>query len=259
MARSSTIAGFSSKLRRAVRRHGVFGLFKVAAGQATEIASRLRPSVRAEMLQGEQRALDFDQCFGVDTGGRIHPTELTLNHPNQVHAVSYGASDPRDFKSAITSLPIDYPNFVFVDFGSGKGRAILLASEFPFKRIVGVEFSEELHWIAQSNINHFSTNGRQCATVESVCMDAVDYSLPDDDLVCYFCNPFDATLMTQVVANIRESLSRKPREIFVLYYNAKEGHVFDRADCFERVETDGWIRIWRTVLGSKKTKEGLLC
>ncbi len=191
--------------------------------------------------------------------GYIHPTELTLNHPNQVHAVSYGASDPRDFRSAVASLPIDYANFVFVDFGSGKGRALLLASEFPFKRVIGVEFSEELHRIAEQNINHFSANERHCEDVKSICMDAVDYSFPDDDLVCYFCNPFDAALMTQVVANIRESLLRKPREIFILYYNAKESHVFDQADCFERVETNGWIRIWRTALGSNKTKEVPSC
>ena len=248
------------KLRRAVRRYGVFGFFKVAAEKAAGLASRLRPSVRAEILKGEQRARDFDERFGVDTAGSIHPTELALvEHPNQVHAVSYGASDPQDVRSAIASLSIDYPDFVFVDFGSGKGRAILLASEFPFKRVVGVEFSEELHRIARENIDQFSKKGCQCAKVESICMDAVDYPLPDDDLVCYFCNPFDETLMIQMVANIRKSLLRHPREIFILYYNAKESHVFDRADCFQRIETNGWIRTWRTAMASKKPKEHFLC
>ena len=162
-----------------------------------------------------------------------------------MHAVSYGASDPRDVRSAIASLPIDYRQFVFVDFGSGKGRAIMLASEFSFRRALGVEFSEELHRIAEDNFNRFSKSSCCCAHLESVCMDAVDFPLPDDDLVCYFCNPFDATIMMKVVANIRASFLRKPRQIFVLYYNAKESHLFDQAGCFERVETDGWIRIWR--------------
>lgn len=256
---SSAITGFSFKFRRAIRRHGVFGLFKVAMGRAKGLATRLRPSVRAEILRGEQRAHDFDQRFGVDTTGYIHPTALTLRHRNQVHAVSYGASDPKDFRSAIASLPIDYANFVFVDFGSGKGRAILLASEFPFKRVVGVEFSEELHKIAQKNIKNFYRSAGHCVNVESICIDAVDFSLPDDDLICYFCNPFDATLMTQMVANIRESLLCRPREIFILYYNAKEGHVFDRADCFKRVETSGWIRIWRATPESEKAEEGSSC
>lgn len=260
MARLFTnIIAFPSRLRRAVRRHGVFGLFTVATGQASGLASRLRPSVRADILQGQQRARDFDKRFGVDTAGYIHPTELTINSPNQVHAVSYGASDPRDFKNAIESLQMDHGNFVFVDFGSGKGRAIVLASEFPFKQIVGVEFSEELHKIAQDNISRLSRNGCHCPNVESICMDVVDYPLPDDDLVCYFCNPFDATLMTQVVGNIRKSLLRKPRDIFILYYNAKEAHLFDEAGCFEKVATDGWIRIWRTAPDSQRKKEGFSC
>jgi len=257
MRASGTIAGFSSKFPRAIRRHGFFGAFGVAIGQATDLASRLRPSVRSETLRSKQRARDFDQRFGVDTAGYIHPTALTLRHPNKVHAVSYGASDPEDFKSGIASLPINYSDFVFVDFGSGKGRAILLASEFPFRRVIGVEFSEELHKIAQNNIRHFLRNAANCTDVESVCLDAVDYLLPDDNLICYFCNPFDAILMTQMVAKIQDSLLRKPRDIFILYYNAKEGHVFDRADCFKRVETNGWIRVWRSTHEAEKIQNGL--
>jgi hypothetical protein len=95
--------------------------------------------------------------------------------------------------------------------------------------------------------------------MESICVDVIDYSLPYDDLVCYFCNPFDAFVMSQIVANICESFHRTPREIFALYYNAKERHVFDQGDCFERVETGGWIEMWRTVLKSNNPKKGLLC
>ena len=211
------------------------------------------------MAEAQQRARDFDKSFGVETTGLIHPTQLTLNQSNQIHAVSYGATDPRDFRKTVSHLPIDYPKFVFIDFGSGKGRVILLASEFPFKRIVGLEFSEELHQIAQSNIDRFPKERCRCANMESVCTDVLDYSLPGDDLVCYFCNPFDSTLMTQVVVKICESFRKRPREILVLYYNAKEHHVFDQAEYFERVETSGWIQMWRTVLKSNMTKEASLC
>ena len=41
----------------------------------------------------------------------------------------------------LADLGIYYPDCVFLDLGAGKGRALLLASQFPFKRIVGVEFS----------------------------------------------------------------------------------------------------------------------
>ncbi len=65
---------------------------------------------------------------------------------------------PNIFTTRISSLLIDYRQFVFVDFGFGKGTALLLATEFPFKRIIGVEFSPELHRIAEENIKRFPKN-----------------------------------------------------------------------------------------------------
>jgi len=201
------------------------------------------------MQAGLKRAEEFDKQFGVDTAGIIHPSELNISNANQLHAVSYGGSDPKDFREAIGALDADYSSFVFIDFGSGKGRAILLATEFPFRRIVGLEFSEKLHGIAENNVTHFKSNMAKCRNVELLCIDVMDYCLPDEPLVCYFCNPFDETLMTKVISNIRRSFLAKPREIFVVYYNAKEAHLFDGSDCFQRVEAGGWARIWRTAPG----------
>ena len=249
------MSGFVRKFRRGVQRHGVIGMLAVAAEHIAWLTSRLRPSVRAQIQEREQRAAAFDERFGVDTAGCIHQTELNINNPNQLHAVFYRGSDPKFFRDAIEALPIDYRRFVFIDFGSGKGRAILLATEFPFKRIVGVEFSEELHRIAQDNIRRFHSDISKCRDVESVCMDAVHYPLPDDCLVCYLCNPFDATIVAQVLSNIRKSLLRNPREIFIVYYNPREGHVVDQADCFMRVGSSGPILIWRTSLESQVSKE----
>jgi SAM-dependent methyltransferase len=210
----------------------------------------MRPTVRAAIREREERAAAFDNQFGVDTAGFIHPTELNINNPNQEHAVSYRGSDPRIFRNAIEALPIDYRRFVFIDFGSGKGRAILLATEFQFKQIIGIEFSEELHRIALDNIRHFSSDKSTCMEVKSVCMDAVDYVFPSDPLVCYFCNPFDAVIMAQVLSNIRDSFLAHPRDIFVVYYNPKEGHLFDQDNCFAKMTSDGTIRVWRTTSDS---------
>lgn len=236
------------RFKRAFERHGFFGLIAAASERVKRLASRLRPSVRAEVRERKQRAEAFDRQFGIDTAGHIHPTQLKLNSPNQVHAVSYGGSDPKDFRTAVGSLPIDYRRFVLVDFGSGKGRAILLATEFPFMRIVGVEFSEDLHRIAQENIKRFRRDTVRCDDVESVCLDVMDYPLPNEHLVCYFCNPFDGALMAQVVNRIRESLKQHPREIFIVYYNPKHAELLDGADCFSPVGANGPVRIWRSSL-----------
>lgn len=233
------------RLFRAIRRHGILGTLRTGAEQAFGFAKNLRPSVLTGIREAEQRAVEFDKHFGVDTGGFIHPSELRLQGPNQLHAVSYRGSDPKDFHNTIAALPIDYRRFVLIDFGSGKGRAILLATNYPFKRIVGLEFSEELHKIAQSNIARFRRTNIECEDVESICVDVVEYALPDDPLVCYFCNPFDAILMAEVIAKIRNSFLQHPRDIFIVYYNPKEGYLFDQTDCFKPVSENDGIRVWR--------------
>ena len=169
----------------------------------------------------------------------IYQTELRVNNPNQLHAARYEASDPEFFRNAIKALPIDYQNFVFIDFGSGKGRAILLATEFPFKKIVGVELSEELHSIAEQNVRSFQANTSTCKHIQLLSMDVLGESLPNEPLVCYFGDPFGEPLMIEMLAMIERSMARTPREIFIVYYNPRSGHLFDRAARFKRLSEIG--------------------
>jgi SAM-dependent methyltransferase len=240
------VTDIARKLKRAVQRHGIMGLFRLTAEHIIGRVNGLRPSIREKTREREKRDAAFDTQFGVDTAGVIHQTNLKINNPNQLHAVSYVGSDPKYFRDAINALPIDCERFVFIDFGSGKGRAILLASEFPFRRIIGIEFSEELHRIAQDNIRRFHGDQRKCEQLESRWIDAIAFPLPIDPLVCYFFNPFDETIMARVLANIRDSLSQTAREIFIVYYNPRCGHLIDQTECFSRVRDIGPIRIWRT-------------
>ena len=205
-----TTSELLQRAKRAVRRHGIIGMVPKAATYFMHVASRLRPAVRAQLEDRRARAAAFDQQFGVDTGGVIYQTELRVNNPNQLHAARYEASDPEFFRNAIKALPIDYQNFVFIDFGSGKGRAILLATEFPFKKIVGVELSEELHSIAEQNVRSFQANTSTCKHIQLLCMDALEYSLPNEPLVCYFGDPFGEPLMIEMLAMIERSMARTP-------------------------------------------------
>jgi SAM-dependent methyltransferase len=256
MARSNNVLiVLLRRFRRAVQRYGVIGFLRLVLEHTTGFVRNLRSSDRAAMRESERRAAAFDEEFGVETGGFIHPTALNISNPNEVHAVSYSGSDPKPFREAMLTLKVDYRHFVFVDFGSGKGRAILMAAEFPFKSVVGVEFSEELHKIAKANINKFRNGTSMCQDVESVCMDAVDYPIPNSPLVCYFCNPFDATIMAQVLSNIQGSLLRNPRELFIVYYNPKLGYLVDQTDCFRRIGPNGWIHIWTTDLNQANVKK----
>ena len=72
---------------------------------------------------------------------------------------------------------------LFIDFGSGKGRALLLASELPFKKIVGIEFSPPLHEIARANWRNYLSATQRCKAVELLCLDVVEYAIPPEPAV----------------------------------------------------------------------------
>jgi SAM-dependent methyltransferase len=145
----------------------------------------------------------------------------------------------------LRTVDIDHRHFTFVDFGSGKGRAVLLASELPFRKVVGVEFSPELDRVARENLANFRSDQRQCAEVELVCGDALEYPLPDGPCVLYFYNPFGKEVMAGVVERVVRSFGENPREIYVLYANPTQATVWERAGCFRKLAAPENATVYR--------------
>jgi hypothetical protein len=159
---------------------------------------------------------EFDREFNVDTAGLISLSSLDVDSPNWEHGINYGPTSPASFAAvmdAISALSIDLSDFTFIDFGSGKGAVLLYAAAFPFKDIIGVEFSSHLHQIAQSNIARHPLASRR--RVRSILCDASQYEIPDGPLLTFFNRPFTNPLMDSVLSNIRASLRYSPRLAYV--------------------------------------------
>ena len=98
----------------------------------------------------------FDQIHDTDTSGLVPARDLATGHPNDEHVTAYYGVAPSILRSLIdrwreTSPPHHITDYTFLDIGAGKGRAVLLASEFPFRQIIGVELNPAMATIAQSN------------------------------------------------------------------------------------------------------------
>jgi cyclopropane fatty-acyl-phospholipid synthase-like methyltransferase len=88
------------------------------------------------------------------------------------HAVQYEPSSANLVRAALASLKIDAARFTFLDFGSGKGRVMLIAAGSPFKSVIGVELSKQLHEIARKNIALLASELTRGARVRSINDDA---------------------------------------------------------------------------------------
>lgn len=158
----------------------------------------------------------WDWWHRVQTTGDIELKHLRIVGPNEPRGVLYQPTSSKAAKALLSRLELDYPEYTFIDFGSGKGRVVLIASEFPFKAVIGVEFAEELHRIAQRNVRKYRRATVRCSTVRCLLMDAADFVFPTTSLVLFCFNPFDRSLMSVVMKKLQRSLTECPRDAWII-------------------------------------------
>lgn len=149
-----------------------------------------------------------------------------------VSCFEYEPVDYRSIIEMIDRLSVSEGEDVFVDYGSGMGRAVVVAATYPFRRVVGVEVSPELNAIAEKNIQR-ARGKLKCKDVQLVNEDARVYVPPNDLTVAYFFCPFSEEVIHKVVENIRLSFVENPREVTFLFVNPRR---------FELViANNGWL------------------
>jgi len=189
----------------------------------------------------------FDLRYGVTTAPEVRMGDLNIDSPNASLGVKYAGTEPKYFKAVLNEWAPDFTSLTFIDFGSGMGRALLMASEKPFKKVIGVEFSHELAEISKKNLANFSPARRKCGEIEVLCQDATAYDPPPVPSVFYFFNPFDRKIFVQVIRKLEESLAAHPRTAYVLYANPEHNDLFETSESFEQIETGRWHTLHRSI------------
>lgn len=136
----------------------------------------------------------------------------------------------KEFFQAIDLLGIDLKDYVFVDIGAGKGKMLLLASEFSFSEIIGVEYAPGLHAIAVENINRLKSKTRTRAKIASINADALVWDLPNRPAVYFLYNPFDFATTKAFFTRLDQHVSRTRLSTFMIYGNLRG--VAEREDAF---------------------------
>lgn len=178
-----------------------------------------------ERLRARYGDADYDWDYHVNTtSGAVGRRDRLLG---MFHS-AYQPTEPVAFHEMLDAVQqnpqqnpatVNFRDYTFIDLGSGKGRTLLMASDYPFRRIVGVELLPSLHQTAEQNLRQYKSAAQQCFALESICADATTFSFPDEPLVLFLFNPFGEAGMRRVVANLEQSLSVHPRQVYVLYHN----------------------------------------
>jgi SAM-dependent methyltransferase len=180
------------------------------------------------------RVHPFDVAHGTDTSGFV--PIASLDHPPEArsHAIPYAGSQPSIVRAALEALhPLE--SFTFVDLGCGKGRPLLVASEFAFRDIVGVELSARLVQIARHNAELIAQRFPRRTPVRIVCEDATQFEFPAGNLVIFMYNPFVDSAIAKVAEAVNAAIANNPnRALYVVYYNPVAGHRFDASPLLRR-------------------------
>ena len=210
-------------------RNGIIPTLQEFSGICKEFLLDSLPSRRRQRY-GD---VDYDWDHRVDTTGATvgwRDRLLGLLHS------PYQPTEPVLFQEMLASLKIDFRDFVFIDIGSGKGRTLLMASEYPFRRIIGVELLPELHRVAQENIRKYKSDSQRCFDLESTCADAREFSFPPEPTVLYLFNPLPEPGLVRLLANLEHSLREHPRSLFVIYHNPVLEHVLAESKWLRKID-----------------------
>ncbi len=170
-----------------------------------------------DFLSGPLEAEDrFDEAYGTDSLASVLLADMERSRPDHGN---YRAAPRQVIRTALSSIDIDLGRTTFVDLGCGKGRVLLVASEYPFKEILGVEYSPDLANIGTSNIAVYKDRQEniRCTRMSVHCGDAREFPIPAGEVLLFFYEPFRASILMSVFDRIRSSLCTEPRKITMLW------------------------------------------
>jgi SAM-dependent methyltransferase len=191
----------------------------------------------------EDRA--FDARYRIDTGHGDSTYLQQIDTDAARFAVPYEAVQVFMFRRMLSELSLNFRNYVFVDLGSGKGRALFLAAKAGFLEVIGVEFAPEIHKDAIANLAAFTRKDDAGRRIQLVCRDAADYELPAQHLVVFLYNPFFGEVMKAVVANVARFLQEYDQDLVLLYRNPRCAELFDQLSGLRVIASSESYRIYR--------------
>jgi len=153
--------------------------------------------------------------LGIRTFGAHASDELSIDADSKWGGHLYQPSSSVLFEKTLNVLPFKLADKVFLDIGSGKGRALILAAEAGFRKVIGVEYAAELNDLAHTNIERVRDRFPN-TEFELQEGDALQYDIPEEVDVIYLFNPFDETATKELLKKVKPAFERM-KPLFLIY------------------------------------------
>jgi predicted RNA methylase len=182
----------------------------------------------------------FDLQYRVRTSGLVAGRHLKTGHSHDKHATAYYAVAPsvltalvKRWRKTTPAAPVEMTTFI--DVGAGMGRGVLVASQLPFKAVIGVELHPGLARVARRNLGLWRKAGRAVCPLRLIERDAVELELPPGPIVAFLFNPFGATVLRKLLRAWRKQFAASAASLDILYVNNEQEHVLEATPGFTRL------------------------
>ncbi len=176
----------------------------------------------------------FDLRHGVDTSGLLFADQLISGHAHDDHINAYWGTPPSGFagildqwQQTLARTSYSLADYTFLDIGSGKGRALMLASDAPFHRIIGVELNPDLTSIAETNLALWKTSPRPCSDITVLNVDALAAPIPSSPTVLYIYNSFNLYVMLPLLERLQALARARTTPIDLIYAAPQQAVLVD--------------------------------
>lgn len=146
--------------------------------------------------------------------------------------LQHEATSEAAFAEMMARLPVSHADFTFIDVGSGLGRVLLMAAEFPFREVIGVEHARDLFEAAGRNLARARRRRQRRAPIRMVLANAANWEFPESPLVVFLYNPCLGEALQGIATALAASLAKRPRPLYVIYKNAREPRAWERTGAF---------------------------
>jgi hypothetical protein len=182
----------------------------------------------------------FDEMHGVETSGLIPGEKLRTGHPNDDEVTAYYGVAPSILRSLIEKWLGSKPSHsiekvTFIDIGAGKGRGLLIASEYPFMRVLGIELNSALAALAQRNVAHWTNTQETLAPVTVIEQDATEFYFPEGPCLLFLFHPFESRVLAKLMRRIETQFAKRPGTVDMLYVNCECRALLDGHPAFTRL------------------------
>lgn len=154
----------------------------------------------------------YERRMGVATSGFEYLEDRGIEGGERAF---YAPAHPVTTRAALERLAPSASD-VFVDFGCGKGLAVLVAAELPFGRVLGVELAEDWAEEARQNVERARPRLR-CPDVQIDTADVLEWEVPTDLSVVYLYCPFLGDVFSQALDRVIASYDTRRRPLRIVY------------------------------------------